>query len=147
MQGPSDRIRNYVSVEMEAASASDEVTSGGEDTLEGVLLTICAELESDIDTSNLNAYTREDATDQLAAVQSWAALASQATAMLYAPTSPWRRQLAGWGKKIATVLQTIVNILYGAVNAAAKTLGAASYSLGSAFPFSAVSVSVSWPVV
>jgi hypothetical protein len=102
--------------------------------------------------SPLRARTAEDegeldpdaAWDLLATVQTWAGLASAAVSHVYAPASPWPRNLAGWGKKSVVSLQNVVNTLLGPLKravAALQKVGINSWSIGVSFPWG-VSISV-----
>jgi hypothetical protein len=93
------------------------------------------------DVQRAQAFALED----LAAVESWASLASYAVAHFYAPTSPWPRDVAGWGKEAVEQLRSIAEKLRTALADAARFLGANSFSIGVGFPWG-ISVGLSWPI-
>jgi hypothetical protein len=85
----------------------------------------------------------ENPNDDLAAVESWAAVASFAVARFHAPASPWPRDLAGWGKTAAARLRSIANILSRILRTVAQALAAASFSIAIGFPWG-ISIGLSW---
>ncbi|MEV0338779.1 hypothetical protein AB0H49_07100 [Nocardia sp. NPDC050713] len=122
-----------------------ETSESVENQLAQLLDVVAAKMRTDIESMPSHELDENEATEVLAAVHAWAALASYATGRVYAPTSPWHHRLAGWGTKIAGILQKIANVLLTPLKAAAATLGASSYSVGIEFPWSGVQVSLTWP--
>src|ERR1700719_4440400 len=98
MNGPDDEFRARVAV------VAAEV--GNEAALEALLGEVEEALQADIERG-----AGENADDDLAAVESWAAVASYAVARFHAPASPWPRDLAGWGNNAAGRLRNIANTL------------------------------------
>ena len=80
---------------------------------------------------------------QMSAADSWASLASYPMARLSAPTSPWPRNVAGWGTKRGWTTERIANTLSAALRAIAPALGAQSFSIGVSFPWG-IQISLSW---
>jgi hypothetical protein len=130
MHGPDDEFRSMV------VNAAGELAS--EEGLEELLGTIENALQADLEYG-----TGEDPIDDLAAVESWASVASYATARFHAPASPWPHDLAGWGKKAAGRLRHIANILSSILKEVVKVLKAVSFSIGVSFPWG-ISISVGW---
>lgn len=81
--------------------------------------------------------------DELAAIEAWASLASDAVARFYAPASPWPRNVAGWSARAAGRLRAISTTLSGVLTPLAPALGAQSFSIGVSFPWG-IQVSLSW---
>ena len=144
LEGPNDDFREYV------ARRIDELDEAAEDQVEDVLRKIESEMSRDLEVgvgteAEPAESDHERALGELAAAESWAALASHAVAKFYAPASPWPwRKLAGWSKGVAERLQQVADLLRKPLEAIARALGASSYSIGVNFPFG-VSISLSWP--
>ncbi|HWW90462.1 MAG TPA: hypothetical protein VNY35_06765 [Solirubrobacteraceae bacterium] len=130
MNGPDDEFRARVTV------VAAEV--GNEAALEALLGEVEQALRADIERG-----AGENADDDLAAVESWAALASYAMARFHAPASPWPRDLAGWGKNAAGRLRNIANTLSTILRTVAQALAAASFSVAVSFPWG-ISIGLSW---
>ena len=136
MDGPSEDFRAYLVQQAERVESEDQ--------LEDLLGEIEKSAERDVSgEGDVSEYNAEQATDLLAAVQSWSTVISDTMARFSAPSSPWRQGLAGWGKSLLRRLQRIVRILLTPLRLAAKTLQASSYSIGLNFPWG-VSVSLTW---
>lgn len=81
--------------------------------------------------------------DQLGAIEAWASAISTVVGRVYAPTSPWRRRVAGWAKNVASRIRWLTGLLLTPLRTIASALGASSFSIGLGFPWG-VSVSLSW---
>jgi hypothetical protein len=130
MEGPDDGFREWIG--REATNVDSE------EALEGLLGEIEGLVVADVDRG-----AGEDAEGDLAAIESWASLASYAAARFYAPASPWPRSLGGWSKRAVARLRSIANALSTALKPVAQALGAASFSIGVSFPWG-VSIGLSW---
>jgi hypothetical protein len=130
MNGPDDEFRARVAV------VAAEV--GNEAALEALLGEVEEALRADIERG-----AGENANDDLAAVESWAAVASYAVARFHAPASPWPRDLAGWGKNAASRLRNIADTLSTILRTVAQALAAASCSVAISFPWG-ISIGLSW---
>ena len=135
MEGPSEEFRHHTAERIAALERENDVDS---------LLGAVAEL-AEVDARDMGPLDEDGAADVLAAVESWAALASNVVAGYYAPASVFRFRggLAGWAKGIAKHLRKIAKILLTPLQAAASALGADSWSIGVGFPWG-VSVSLTW---
>jgi hypothetical protein len=127
MEGPSSEFRAYV------AGTAAEITS--EDALDDLLGQIDAQLSEDRVTS--------DPHSDLAAVESWASVASYAVGRFYGPASPWPRNVAGWGKKAAGRLRGIANTLAAILRSIIGSVGATGFSIAVGFPWG-VSIALNW---
>jgi hypothetical protein len=112
---------------------ADELTS--EEELEKLLAEIDGALNEDADAG--------DPADDLAAIESWASLASYAAGRFYAPASPWPGNLAGWGTKAVERLRRIANTLADRLRAIVGVVGATGFSIAVAFPWG-ISVALNW---
>jgi hypothetical protein len=130
MNGPDDEFRARVAV------VAEEV--GNEAALDGLLVEVEEALRADI---GLGAG--ENPNDDLAAIESWAAVASFAVARFHAPAGPWPRDLAGWGKTAVGRLRSIANTLSTILRNVAQSLAAASFSIAISFPWG-ISIGLSW---
>jgi len=130
MNGPDDEFRGRV------AAIADEVAS--ETQLEQLLDEIQDQLLADVEGG---AGERPD--DDLAAIESWASVASYAVGRFHAPASPWPRDIAGWGNNAASRLRSIANILSRVLRAIVRELEAASFSIAVGFPWG-ISIGLSW---
>lgn len=100
MDGPSESLRSELSYEFEGMESEND--------LEEILARIEGALLADIESNGL----RDQAPDDLlAAIESWAGLASAAIARFFAPASPWPRSVAGWGRRAVGRLRRIANAL------------------------------------
>ncbi|MGA3155358.1 MAG: hypothetical protein ABSD40_23580 [Streptosporangiaceae bacterium] len=132
MEGPSERLREYVEEQ------TTEVET--EEQLEELLGVLENELTDDQRTGIEDA---DDSDDLLASVHAWAGLASYAVSRFYAPASPWPRRVGGWGKRAVLRLQRIANRLLPALRAAVGALGAASFSISISFPWG-IAIGIGW---
>lgn len=130
MNGPDAEFRARVAV------VAEEV--GNEAALDTLLGEVEEALRADIELA-----AGENPNDDLAAVESWAAVASFAVARFHAPASPWPRDLAGWGKTTARRLRSIADTLLTILRNAAQALAAASFSIAIGFPWG-ISIGLSW---
>lgn len=130
MNGPDDEFRARVAVRAEEI--------GNEAALDALLGEVEEALLGDIELG-----VGENPNDDLAAVESWAAVASFAVARFHAPASPWPRDLAGWGKTAAARLRSIANTLSTILRTVAQALAAASFSIAISFPWG-ISIGLSW---
>jgi hypothetical protein len=115
----------------------EEVDS--EDALEGLLDEIVGAIEADVDGN----FSGEQEDELFAAVESWASVVSHAVAHYYAPSSPWPRNLAGWGTRVTARLQRAIQILLRPLQVVQQAVGASSCSISGNFPWG-ISVGFSW---
>jgi hypothetical protein len=127
VQGPSNRFRKDVK------RKADELTR--EEELEELLVEIDGALNEDADAGAPE--------DDLAAIESWASLASYAAGRFYAPASPWPRDLAGWGTKAIERLRRIANTLASRLRSIVGVVGATGFSITVGFPWG-ISVALNW---
>ena len=137
VEGPVNEFRAVVADRLNEVTA-ETPDEQAEAVLDGVLQEIAHQADADV----ANGWD-QDPVDLLAAVESWASVASYAVARVYAPNSPWRR-LAGFSRHIAAHLTSLRKILFAPLEAAARALGASSFSIGASFPWAGVSVSLTW---
>ncbi len=130
MQGPDDEFRTWV------GARADEIEN--EDELERLLLKVERSTRADVEHGD-----GENAEEDLAAILSWASVASYAVARFYGPASPWPRNVAGWGQRAAARLQRIAHTLSSALQRVTATLGASSFSISVNFPWG-ISIGLSW---
>jgi hypothetical protein len=130
MQGPDRDFRGGIGAQ---AGKLDS-----EEALEGLLDQIDVAVRKDVERGK-----GKDPWEDLAAIESWASLASYAAARFYAPASPWRRNFGGWSKRAAARLRSIANALSSVLQPVAKALKAASFSISVSFPWG-VSIGLSW---
>jgi hypothetical protein len=130
MFGPDDDFRADVGARAEQID--------NEEALERLLADIEDRVASDVSYDNGG-----DPEDDLAAIQSWASVASHAAARFYAPASPWRRSVAGWSKEAAAQLQRICSTLVSPLRLVAAALSAVSFTIGVSFPWG-ISISLGW---
>ena len=164
MHGPNEELRAEIYnrlVELPNVEDGNRVVSEDvESRLDEILNRVRTEANDDIETSDVLPRIRNrletgriagDEIEQhtmeseqvLAAVDQWSSVASYASAWVYAPQSPFPRNLAGWASKVAETLRKIVNLLLTPLQVAAKALGAVQWSIGASFPWG-VSVSLTW---
>lgn len=140
MRFPDNNLRSRVSsVTSELRVREDEEAEEG---LYGVLGEILDELQSELDTARPDDL-EANAEDVISACHAWASLASHAVAAVYAPNSPFPRNMAGWGNRVIKRLEQISKILRSPLSIAARSLGAQSYSISVGFPWG-VSIGFSW---
>jgi hypothetical protein len=141
MNGPSEPLRQaVVALSMDLDERPDLFA---EQSLLRIFDIIGEEMNSDLERQEDLGDNRESAYDQLGAIDAWASVISTAVARMYAPTSPWRRKVAGWAKKVAERLRWLTGLLLTPLRAVAAVLGATSYGISVAFPWG-VSVDLSW---
>lgn len=147
MQGPEQGIRAQVAQYIDAYDGARDP----EEVLQGTLDFILGEVRRDAE--NTSSDFVDDPYAELAAIDSWAGLASHAVQTLYAPGSPnflswWQGRnnvdkLAGWAKGAVETLRKIADALRQRLVAVAKQLKSFSFSVGVGFPWG-VSISISW---
>ncbi|MGO9885412.1 MAG: hypothetical protein ACLPV4_20645 [Solirubrobacteraceae bacterium] len=109
---------------------------GEEQALEGVLEEIEEAIRPDLEQGPPSEeLSEEDAWNQLAAIESWAGVASSATARFYVPARVQPYKLAGWSKKAVARLRSIANTLKPALQALLGALGAVGFSISVSFPW------------
>lgn len=154
MEGPSTEIRAVVASRVNdllGRYPPDHIDSDLEDALAEILEDVAGSCLRDVAddgrvwTQGPQELSSEDAEQLLATVHAWASVASYVTARVYGPNSPMCRTLAGWGSKVAGILQKIAGVLLTPLRLAAHTLGATSWTIGVNFPWTGVSVSLTWP--
>ena len=131
MNGPDPDFRENIGLQ------SVQVREiGDEAELENLLEVIEVAIRRDLEESPpRHAVDEDDAWSQLAAIESWAGVASNATALFYAPASPWPQSVAGWSKKAVAKLRSIANTLKPALQALLGALTAVGFSIGVSFPW------------
>jgi hypothetical protein len=131
MDGPDRGFRMAVGVRgLEARDRADE------QEIERVLDEIEEAIRRDLEQNPVSeAVSEEDAWNQLAAIESWAGVASNATARFYAPASPWPHNLAGWSKNAVAKLRSIANTLKSALQGVIGALQAVGFSIAVSFPW------------
>jgi len=131
VNGPDLGFREAVGLRgLQARDSADEAE------LERVLEDIDEAVRRDLEQSPPRlAVSEDDAWDQLAVIESWAAVASNAAARFYAPASPWPRNLAGWSTKAVARLRSIANRLKPALHALLSALQAVGFSIAVSFPW------------
>ncbi len=127
MQGPSVDYREEVKRRLDDFN--------NEEALEGLLTEINGALNEDAEVG--------DPENDLAAIESWASLASYAAGRFYAPASPWPRDVAGWSTKAVERLRGIANTLAERLRTIVGVVGATGFSVGVAFPWG-VSIALNW---
>jgi hypothetical protein len=140
MNGPSENLRQATVAQLQ--NLDDTPDRVAEQRLLQALQFIEGEISSDIERIEPE-LNPDSARDLLSAVDSWASVISSAVARVYAPTSPWKRRVAGWAKEVADRLRWITNLLLTPLRLAAGVLGASSWSIGLNFPWG-VSIALSW---
>ena len=140
MHGPSEEARQQIVGMLQATRDLPDLIA--EQRLLEALNAIEIELRRDLEERpSLDSETVAYA--QLGAIESWASVVSSAVARVYAPTSPWRRKVAGWASHVAARIRWLANLLLTPLAAVANFLGARSWSIGLNFPWG-VSVSLTW---
>jgi len=131
MQAPSNNLRETIG--RRASEITDE--DGLEVLLDDILIAV----------QNAASVGMPAPTDQeeLAVVDAWASLASDAVAKFYAPASPWPRNVAGWTARAAARLRAIAQTLSGVLTRLGPGLGAKGSSIGVSFPWG-IQISLSW---
>lgn len=131
MDGPDRGFREEIGYRALQARERDD-----EEELERVLEEVEQAIQRDLEERPpAEQLSEEDAWDQLAAIESWASVASNAAARFSAPASPWPRDVAGWGKKAVARLRRIANILKPALQKIVGVLHAAGCTIAVAFPW------------
>jgi hypothetical protein len=143
VEGPRDDLRQRLNDPIAGLALVSVVTSAEEDRLEGILGEIEEELARDVDAPGLD---DQDPYIILAAVDAWAALASDAVASVYAPASPRRdRREAGWRRRVAERVRRIGHGMERPLMKAARSVGASSWSVSVGYPWG-ISVGLGWTV-
>jgi hypothetical protein len=127
MDGPDRRYRTYI------AEQADGITT--EDAVDGLLAEIAGAVRED-------ARAGQPA-DDLASVEAWAALASYAVGRYYGPSSPLRKDIAGWSNKAVERLREIANVLAERLRALVGYVGATGFSVAVGFPWG-ISIALNW---
>lgn len=142
MNGPSEALRqSIVAVSMDLGELPDLVA---EQRLLNTFDIIEQEMARDVERQeDVGAENQAAAYEQLGAIDAWASVISTAVARMYAPTSPWRRKVAGWSKEIGKRMRWLVSLLLPPLQAVRRALGAPSCSISVGFPWG-VSVGLSW---
>lgn len=131
MEGPDEGFRAETGYRAARARETDD-----EQELERVLEDIEQALRSDLEQGPPREEASEDeAWDQLAAIESWAGVASHAMARFYAPASPWPRNVSGWSKKAVAKLRSIANTLKPALQKLVAALHAVGFTIAVGFPW------------
>jgi hypothetical protein len=141
MNGPDRDFRETIGSYAEQLRGSDE-EQALEDALEQIENEILRDLYSD-DRLTRDELSEADAWEQLAAIESWASVASGTVARYYGPASPWPRSVSGWSKKAAARLRSIANTLKSALQQVANALQAVGFTIGVSFPWG-ISIGVSF---
>ncbi|HTB50378.1 MAG TPA: hypothetical protein VK701_05315 [Solirubrobacteraceae bacterium] len=126
MTGPSADYRERVAKQM------DRIDN------EAALDQLLDELEGAVSEDSDGGKPDED----LAAVESWASIASYAVSRFYTQKS-LRRDYAGWGKRQAKRLRRIADKLADILRGIVGQVGAIGFSVGIAFP-GGVSIALNW---
>lgn len=139
MKPPNDELRATV---FDAAQRSRPLTDRAADgELAGLIGLIINELEREISEHP----AEEDDPEELAATcHAWTSLVSHALELVYAPMSPFPRNVAGWGQSAIHQVQKFARALQTPLSAAQAGLGASSYSITVGFPWG-VSIGFTWP--
>jgi hypothetical protein len=140
VNGPSLEFREFVVARL--ADIGDAPDPQAEQVVEELLDTIGQEIAGDLQYQEFP-ESPDAAYDQLGAIHAWASVISTAVGRVYAPTSPWRRKVAGFAKTVGTKLQWLVNLLLTPLRAAQAALGATGCDISVSFPWG-VSVGLSW---
>ncbi len=144
MNGPDAGFRAEAGYQAEQLRDGDD-----EEALEAALGRIEEEILRDLDDGDYirgelrGELSEADAWDQLAAIESWASVASGTVARFYAPASPWPRSVSGWSKKGAARLRSIANALKPALQQVVNALHAVGFTIGVSFPWG-ISIGVSF---
>ena len=140
MDGPSESLRQAIVGMLHGIDEAPDLWA--EQQLMQAMGVIEEGISSDIERVEPE-LSSDSARDVLSAVESWTSVISAAVARVYAPTSPWKRRIAGWAKEVANKIRWITNLLLAPLKGAAIVLGASSWSIGINFPWG-VSVGLSW---
>jgi len=136
MRPPADVLRERV-----AQSTEDwALTNLSDERQEGLLEGLLDEIDGNMDNSSeeLDSYpelTEEQAEQQLASLDAWAALMSSAVARVYAPASPWPRRKAGWAQSMVRKLRRMAIRLQALLLPVARALKAVNFSISVGFPW------------
>ena len=140
MQAPSKDFRTVIAREaMRLRESPDEAAENG---IDEILLLVLRKLTEEIEAQPPE-KEQEEAEALLSVCHAWASLASHAAAEVYAPNSPFPRQLAGWGSRAINRLNQISSTLRRPLDIAKQRVGAGYYSIGIAFPWG-ISISFTW---
>lgn len=146
MQGPSDQFRGDVARMIDALEEAPDPEASLEEMLSMILGQVAEDQPAQLQTD-------DDVYPELAAIETWASLASHAVQALYAPSSPsklaqWKERrgedkLAGWCQGAAEKLRRIVEKLREGLTTVAQRLHGFSFSVGVNFPWG-VAISIAW---
>lgn len=148
MQGPNQGFREYIAERIGRLEAAEDP----EQALDSILAAIQERAASD----QLGALNNEDAAyRELAAIEAWASLASNAVQALYESRSPslfsrirlkrGEKDEAGWSNGAAEYLRKIARALEPKVRAVCSALKGAGFGVGVAFP-GGISISISYTI-
>jgi hypothetical protein len=126
MNGPDDDLRTRI------ASRPLKTEREAEDALAEVL-----------EFATGDSYPSDDPEQDLAAIESWASVASYVVARCYGPQSPLRPDFAGWSKGAADKLRRVAAALLDALRAVGAALQAAQVTISVGFPWG-VSIGLTW---
>jgi hypothetical protein len=147
MRGPNVEFRSVVADQIDALHEAADPEALLEETLSKIL----GGVSEDRPAPQLT--TDEDAYEELAAIETWASLASHAVQELYAPSSlslfgrkkeeAGENKLAGWAQGAAEKLRRIADKLRAALIKVARRLHCLSFSVGVNYPWG-VSIGIAW---
>jgi hypothetical protein len=137
MQGPNEAFREYIAERIDGLETADDA----EEALDNILGEIRGQAAED----QLEALGDEnDAYRELAAIEAWASLASNAVQALYEERSASRFKLnlrrrgkkdeAGWSRRAAERLREIARALEPKLRAVCDALEGVGFGVGVAFP-------------
>ena len=136
MLAPTDRVRESVARTTEDWAKSDLSDDRQEAYLERLLEDLERQMFESGEAAAIHVeLTRDDAEEQLSAIDAWAGLVSHAVARVYAPASPWPRRRAGWAQGVVRRLRRIAEIFRTLLAPVASALQAIHFSVSVAFPW------------
>ena len=146
MQGPDNAFRANVANMIDGLEYQKDPEGGLEAILSDILTGVGDDGPGEL-------ASEGDAYDELAAVETWVSLASNAVQAVYAPSSPsfldrfkknkGEDKLAGWTKAAADKLRQIAERVRESLRRVAQFLQGVSFSVGVNFPWG-VSISMAW---
>ena len=140
MQQPKYELRQRIAEQsQQLRGLADEEAEKG---LEDLLTEIQKKLETEL-RENPPEQQESDSAEIVSSCHAWASLASHAVAEVYAPNSPFPRNVAGWGQNAIRCLNQISATLRTPLAVAKRPIGAGFYSISVGFPWG-VSISFSW---
>ena len=137
MEGPDTAFRDRI-----ADRLREIAPSGDEKLFEALLSDIEDEIESDVG----GGRPREDTRQVLAAVESWASIASDAVYRFYLTAGTPQARAAGWSPSTVNALQRIAERLRRPLGHAADGLGASAYAINLGPLPAPISIALTWPV-